>query len=104
MRRGIGFVMALALMISLAPGLYAADGKAVFTGKCAKCHGAGGKGGDIAPTKYASLQWQRFFDSDKHARKVDISSQFTPAELTAVKEYLMQHAADSDKPEAAGLR
>lgn len=85
-------------------GSYAGNGKVVFETKCAKCHGMGGSAGSIAPTKFASVQWQRFFDGNKHARKKDISKDFTPDELALVKEYLMQHAADSDKPEAAGLK
>jgi len=104
MRTGKGLVVAAALALVLAPGLYAADGKAVFTGKCLECHGASGAGGKVLPAKYAVRQWQRFFDENRHARKMDISSRFTREELDAVLKYLTDHAADSEKPEAAGLR
>ena len=104
MRTGKGLIVAAALALVLAPGLYGADGKAVFTGKCLECHGASGKGGKVLPAKYAVRQWQRFFSENRHARKMDISSRFTREELEAVLKYLTDHAADSEKPEAAGLR
>ena len=103
MRMRAGMIVA-ALVLCMAPGLYAADGKAVFTGKCLECHGVSGKGGKVLPGRYAVLQWQRFFRENRHARKLDISSRFTQEELDAVLEYLSEHAADSEKPEAAGLR
>ncbi|MEN6473242.1 MAG: c-type cytochrome [Syntrophaceae bacterium] len=104
MRIRAGLIVAAAMALGMAPGLYAADGKAVFTGKCLECHGVSGKGGKVAPGKYAVRQWQRFFSENRHARKLDINSMFTQDELDAVLEYLTEHAADSEKPEAAGLR
>ena len=83
---------------------HAADGKAVFLYKCGSCHKAGGEAAVFAPTKYASTQWERYFARDKHKRKKDISADYTESELNAVKRYLVNHAADSDQPEAVGLR
>ena len=83
---------------------YAADGKGVFVNKCGSCHKSGGEAAAFAPTKYASTQWDRFFQRNKHKRKKDISSEVTEAEINAVKTYLINHAADSDQPEAVGLR
>jgi len=82
----------------------AADGKSVFISKCGSCHKSGGEAKVFAPTKYASIQWDRFFNRDKHKRKKDISADVTAAEIEAVKTYLINHAADSDQPEAVGLR
>ncbi len=82
----------------------AAEGKKVFADKCGQCHRSGGEASAFAPTKYASMQWQRFFQRNKHQRKKDISSQFSQDELDSVKEYLVDHAADSDQPESVGLR
>ena len=59
---------------------------------------------DDKGTKYASAQWERYFTRNKHARKKDISADFTASELESVKDYLIRHAADSDQPEAIGLR
>ncbi len=83
---------------------FASDGKVLFQQKCGKCHKSGGEAASFAPTKYASLQWERFFERDKHARKKDISADFSSDELFAIKKYLVEHAADSDQPEAVGLR
>ena len=91
-------------MLLGAPALYGADGGEVFMDKCGSCHGSGGEAPAFAPTKYASVQWQRFFERDKHARKKDISDKLSASEIAAVSAYLMQHAADSEQPEAAGLR
>ena len=78
----------------------------VFIQKCGSCHKSGGEVEAFAPTKYASTQWERFFQRDKHKRKnkKDISADFNELELNAVKVYLVDHAADSDQPEAVGLR
>ena len=86
------------------PLSYAADGKEVFINKCGSCHKSEGEARMFAPTKYASVQWERYFARNKHKRRKDIGSLFTEAELNAVKEYLIDHAADSEQPEAVGLR
>ena len=83
---------------------FALDGKQLFDGKCGSCHGSAGTTPAFAPTKFASAQWQRFFEREKHQRKKDISSLLTAEELKVVQEYLMSHAAVSDRPEAVGLR
>ncbi len=83
---------------------FAADGKDVFINKCGSCHKSGGEAAAFAPTKYASTQWSRFFERDKHKRKKDISADYSESEIAAVKTYLINHAADSDQPEAVGLR
>ncbi len=84
--------------------IHAADGKGVFINKCGSCHKSGGEAAAFAPTKYASTQWGRFFERDKHKRKKDISADYSETEIAAVKTYLINHAADSDQPEAVGLR
>lgn len=81
-----------------------ADGEALFQSKCGQCHKSGGDVPVFAPVKYASIQWERFFKRNKHKRKKDISDIVTPEETEAIKLYLMDHAADSDRPIAAGLR
>jgi mono/diheme cytochrome c family protein len=80
------------------------DGKNLFIDKCGKCHRSGGEAPVFAPSKFASGQWERFFKREKHKRKKDISSQFSAEEIESIKKYLMLHAADSDKPEAVGLK
>lgn len=100
---GIIVLTGLCLLILTVSSAHA-DGQDIFISKCGACHRTGGEATMFAPTKYASLQWGRFFDSNKHNRKKDISSDFTPNELDLVKNYLMAHAADSAQPVAIGLR
>jgi len=82
----------------------AADGENVFKGVCGGCHGKGGEARDISPVKFAGKQWERFFNKKRHNRKKDISELLSEQDQTALIEYLIEHAADSDKPIAAGLR
>jgi hypothetical protein len=90
-------------ILALKPS-YSADGEQLFFGKCGKCHTQGGAAPVFAPVKYASSQWEQFFSKDKHKRKKDISAEVNEQELTLIKQYLIGHAADSDRPIAAGLR
>ena len=83
---------------------HAAEGKDLFSEKCGQCHRPAGEGPVFAPTKYAGIQWERFFAKNKHKRKKDIGSVFSEDELKSIKQYLVDHAADSDHPEAVGLR
>ncbi len=81
-----------------------ADGETLFNSKCGGCHAKGLRGPVFAPVKYASIQWERFFKRNKHKRKEDISGAVSPMELELIKQYLIDHAADSDRPIAAGLK
>jgi mono/diheme cytochrome c family protein len=105
MSKGSMLVLVIGLIMSIntVPS-HASDGNKVFMNKCGSCHKNGGEADIFAPTKYAAAQWERFFDKNKHQRKKDISSQLSHSELNTVKEYLMEHAADSEQPEAVGLR
>ena len=100
---GIIILAGLSIVLLSAAALHA-GGQDIFTSQCGACHRAGGEAPLFAPTKYASRQWERFFDRNTHKRKKDISSDITPTELKIVKEYLMAHAADSDQTVAIGLR
>jgi len=97
-------IIVLAFLFYLPNGAVAADGEDVFHNKCGQCHGDLKAAPDFSPAKYASTQWKRFFSRDKHSRKKDISGLFSKEELHAVEKYLILHAADSDHPEAIGLR
>jgi len=94
----------LSLMLLWIPDVIASDGRSIYFNKCGSCHQEGGDVKAFAPSKYASTQWRRFFRRNKHKRKKDISELFTKDELEKVKTYLIRHAADSDQPEAVGLK
>jgi mono/diheme cytochrome c family protein len=97
------FIFVIGIMSSMPPA-YAADGKTIFLNKCGSCHKNGGEASVFAPTKYASIQWERFFQANKHTRVKDISALVKTDESAAINEYLKAHAADSDQPEAVGLK
>lgn len=87
------------------PMAYALDGETLFQTKCAGCHASsGGVAQSFSPVKYASSQWERFFKRNKHQRKKDTSKEILPEEIELIKNYLINHAADSDRPIAAGLK
>ena len=98
----IYFLICGMLTLFAATGAFG-SGKDVYTNKCCSCHKAGGDAPVFYPAKYAAIQWEKFFARRKHMRYQDISDQFSPYELQAVEEYLIDHAADSERPEAIGL-
>lgn len=50
----------------------------------------------------ASRQWERIFEKEDKMEKMGINA-LNDADKKALKDYLIQHAADSDHPEAAGM-
>ncbi len=78
------------IAIFFAVSAMAADGKAL-----AKQLG-------ISASSKASKQWARVFKKTKKMAKYGIDK-LSAADQAALKEYLMNHAADSDSPEAAGM-
>ena len=77
----------------------AASGQALFIDKCASCHRNGGEAAPVNPADKAGIVWDKYFKRGRHP--VALETKMSEAELEAVKEYLMKHAADSDQPEAA---
>jgi len=106
MRKEILLLILCAAILSFFASLSAGDAQArnLFISKCGQCHKTGGKAPTFAPTKYAAKQWERFFSRNKHQRKEDISGKVTQKELDIIEKYLINHAADSSQPEAAGLK
>ncbi|MFC1592064.1 hypothetical protein ACFL43_06035 [Thermodesulfobacteriota bacterium] len=100
------FVMVCAagfLLLAAGSAGYAGESKTLFVNKCGSCHRAGGEAEPFAPTKFASYQWKKYFERDRHKRRKDISGEMTVSERAAIQEYLVNHAADSERPEAIGL-
>lgn len=82
----------------------AEEGKDLFVSKCGQCHKTGGSAPAFAPKMYAADQWKRFFEKDKHAKKKDIKGMISADEIKSITKYLSDHAADSPRPESAGLK
>ncbi|MDY6853337.1 MAG: cytochrome c [Thermodesulfobacteriota bacterium] len=103
-KNGFIFGIILFFLISQYPSFsHAEKGKVIFQTRCGACHKKGGDAPDFSPVKYAKAQWNRFFEKNRHARRMDISDKVSPSEMKTVKNYLMAHSADSDLPIAAGL-
>ena len=83
-------IMLIAIIAFGAVSLYAADGKAIAQ-----------KLGLSASSK-ASMQWKRVFKKKRKMKKYGISK-LSDADKAALKTYLVNHAADSDSPEVAGM-
>ena len=79
----------------------AADGGKLFIRECGTCHQVGGKVKPVNPADKAEVVWAKYFKRDRHP--VKLSTIATGDELTSILEYLQQHAADSDSPEAAAI-
>lgn len=56
----------------------------------------------IVPASKAIVQWERVFSSDKRKQRYRID-QLSPAVQELLKDYLIQHAADSSQPMVPGL-
>lgn len=50
----------------------------------------------------AIVQWERVFKSERKMKRYNID-RLTPTEQDALKEYLIEHAIDSDQPTIAGV-
>ena len=50
----------------------------------------------------AIIQWERIFKSDRKMKKYGVDK-LSEKEKTALKNYLLDHAADSDHPTVAGM-
>jgi mono/diheme cytochrome c family protein len=81
-----------------------AGGKEIFEKQCGSCHRSGGEAPVFAPVKFAAIQWERFFERNRHLNYKNISSLISQSDMNAVKIYLVDHAADSDMPEAIGIK
>ncbi|MCP4049683.1 MAG: cytochrome c [bacterium] len=98
------FFVAVGLFLCQPDSYSGQDGETLFNTKCCKCHKKDGTAPLFGPVKYASSQWERFFTRNKHKRKKDISNEVSAEEVATIKKYLIDHAADSDRPIAAGMR
>ncbi len=94
----IQLLVALSIMLSSTVVL-AASGPALFIEKCATCHVNGGEAAPVNPADKAAIVWDKYFKRGRHP--VALESRMSEADLEAVIEYLMNHAADSDQPAAA---
>jgi len=56
----------------------------------------------LSASSKASAQWKRVFKKTKKMKKYGIDK-LSDTDKSVLKDYLMNHAVDSDAPEAAGM-
>lgn len=77
-------------------------GKYLYKKNCKVCHVEGAEGGKLTPLSKTQVQWDRFFNKDKHKVKADVWKQYSEQDLKDIQQFLFDHAADSDQPETCG--
>ncbi len=77
-------------------------GKYLYKKNCKTCHVAGAEGGELTPLSKTQMQWDRFFEKNKHKKNPDAWSKFSDKDLQDVNQFLYDHAVDSDQPETCG--
>lgn len=78
------------ILCSFLIDLWAIDARAL-----AKQHG-------LSAASKVSVQWIRIFKKEKQLKKLGLEK-LTDEEKKLLEKYLVEHAADSDSPEAAGI-
>ena len=86
------------------PSAFGADtGRDLTKVKCKGCHVEGGSAGTMTPLSKTQRQWERFFEKAQHEKKAPGTwKQISPQELEQIRQYLINHAADSPHPETCG--
>ena len=94
----------VAFAVLAAPLAFGADsGRDLTKAKCKGCHGEGAAAGTMTPLSKTQRQWERFFEKEQHEKKAPGTwQQITPRELEQIRQYLIEHAADSPHPETCG--
>lgn len=106
---GCGRIAPLASILTVvtllvAPLAFGADpGRELTKAKCKSCHAEGAAAGTMTPLSKTQRQWERFFEKEQHEKKAPGTwKQITPKELEQIRQYLIEHAADSPRPETCG--
>lgn len=77
-------------------------GMALYKEHCKACHIAGKQGGALTPISKTQAQWLRFFDKNRHRKQPGAWSNIPAEDLQDIRQWLHDHAADSDRPETCG--
>lgn len=79
---------------------------------CRHCHDNGSPNGEYTPMTLIQAQWERFFDRKferKHRKVADekfggvpVTEAISPETLELIREFAIDHAADTDQPMTCG--
>jgi len=87
-------------------------GKDLYRDYCKTCHAAGSPNGEYTPLTLIQDQWTRFFDKKferTHKGVIDtahgdkpVTEVITPEMLEQIRNFAVEHAADSESPMTCG--
>lgn len=79
---------------------------------CRHCHDDGSPNGEYTPMTLIQAQWERFFDRKyerKHRKVADekfggvpVTEAISPETLEMIRDFAIDHAADTDQPMTCG--
>jgi cytochrome c553 len=73
-------------------------GKHLYKNSCKSCHNEGSS--KLTPMDKTQAQWSRFFEKNQH--EPEVLKGLSEKDLQDIRQYLINHAADSDQPETCG--
>jgi hypothetical protein len=104
-------VVALGLA-NMAVAAKKSKGQNLYKEHCKPCHTAGSPNGEYTPMTLIQDQWQRFFDekfvethaglNDPDHGDVPVTEAIGAEDLETIKEWTVDHAADSEQPMTCG--
>ncbi len=77
-------------------------GKLIYRKSCRPCHVEGAPGGVMTPLSKTMGQWERFFSQEGHPAVPGALGDLNEQGLLDVRQFLHDHAADSDQPQTCG--
>ena len=98
-----GLLLAAIGCLTVVPVFGADPGRELTKAKCKSCHVEGAAAGTMTPLSKTQRQWERFFEKEQHEKKAPGTWKgISPQELEKIRQYLINHAADSPQPETCG--
>lgn len=104
--------LSLLLITAGASAEEAVPGKDLYRDYCKSCHAAGSPHGEYTPLTLIQSQWERFFDRKyvrTHKKVMDeahegkpVTEVITPEILEQIRNFAIDHAADSESPMTCG--
>ncbi len=108
-------IFSVFLFIFLFSTIFAAkksfSGKDLFKEKCRVCHQEKEGQKSVSPSDLIQKQWETFFEKDFEKIHRDLKTPkdekpffefITKEELEAIKKFIIEHAADTERPETCG--
>jgi cytochrome c5 len=105
-------VMSATWSVAVAAESSVEEAQRLFREHCRHCHDDGSENGKYTPMTLIQAQWERFFDRKyerKHRKVIDdkfggvpVTEAISPEDLEKIREFAIDHAADTDQPMTCG--